>query len=308
MPNHNLYVNGEYVVKSFNVIINDGDIIILEKAYEYGTSLSEVVNDESVTSYLEELELNGYNGTLMLNGEHVDVNSIITSDIEIYIERSEKEYLLTFMNGDVIISSSLVKFNSLIEYPIMENYNEDGIDYIFYWEDESYNGELMSAMDLIIKGQYQAKSEAPIYYGSFKVSKSAYTPDSTTQYLDTEKLETEHYGIAVVSECFGEGLYIQVPIIGDPDMQGMNAIQKRNYLKLWTQPLSVLIPCNVVNENNIQIFNAAGINTWHLFKTDGQVVSYRGNDYYFYVQYDDETLNPVATSETLNLTIKLIKK
>lgn len=308
MPNHNLYVNGEYVVKSFNVIIKDGDIIIVEKTYEYGTSLSEVVNDGVVTSYLKELELNGYNGTLMLNGEHVDVNSIITSDIEIYIERSEKEYLLTFMNGDIIISSSLVKFNSLIEYPIMDNYNEDGIEYIFQWEDESYNGKNMPSMDLTIKGQYQAKSEAPIYYGSFKVSKSAYTPDSTTQYLDVEKLETEHYGVAVVSECFGEGLYIQVPIIGDPEMQGMNAIQKRNYLKLWTQPLSVLIPCNVVNENNIQLFNAAGIDTWHLFSTDKQVVSYRGNDYYFYVQYDDEVLNPVATSETLNLTIKLIKK
>jgi hypothetical protein len=91
-------------------------------------------------------------------------------------------------------------------------------------------------------------------------------------------------------------------------MAGMNAIQKRNYLKLWTQPLAIMVPCKVADENTIQLFNAAGIDTWHLFKTDKQIVSYRGNDYYFFVQYDDEVLNPVATSETLNFTLKLIIK
>ena len=45
-----------------------------------------------------------------------------------------------------------------------------------------------------------------------------------------------------------------------------------------------------------------------IIKTDKQIVSYRGNDYYFFVQYDDEVLNPVATSETLNFTLKLIIK
>ena len=308
MPNHNLYVNGEYIVKTYNVIVKDGDIIILDETYEYGTSMAEIINNEAVISYLNNLENSGYIGVLKINGNDIDESSIIESDIEIIVERSEKEYVLTFMNGDIIISSEIVKFNSIIVYPVMDNYNEDGTEYIFQWEDESYNGKNMPSMDLTIKGQYQAKSEAPIYYGSFKVSKSAYTPDSTTQYLDVEKLETEHYGVAVVSECFGEGLYIQVPIIGDPEMQGMNAIQKRNYLKLWTQPLSVLIPCDVADENTVQLFNAAGIDTWHLFSTDKQVVSYRGNNYYFYVQYDDETLNPVATSETLNFTLKLIKK
>jgi hypothetical protein len=308
MPNNNLYVSGEYIIKSFSVIIKDGEIIVFEKSYEYGTPLSEIVNDEIVVSYIKELELIGYNGVLTLNGELVDENSLIASDIEINIERSEKEYLLTFMNGENIISSTSVKFNSIIEYPVMNNYTEDGVEYIFYWDDESYNGKPMPPMDLIINGQYQAKSEAPIYYGSFKVSKSAYTPDNTTQYLDESKLETEHYGIAIVSECFGDGLYIRVPIIGDPEMAGMNAIQKRNYLKLWTQPLAIMVPCKVANENTIQLFNAAGIDTWHLFKTDKQIVSYRGNDYYFFVQYDDEVLNPVATSETLNFTLKLIIK
>jgi hypothetical protein len=33
-----------------------------------------------------------------------------------------------------------------------------------------------------------------------------------------------------------------------------------------------------------------------------------GNEFKFYVFYNEETLNPVATSETLNYTLKLNEK
>jgi hypothetical protein len=212
------------------------------------------------------------------------------------------------MNGENIISSTSVKFNSIIEYPVMSNYTEDGVEYIFYWDDESYNGKPMPPMDLIINGQYQAKSEAPIYYGSFKVSKSAYTPDNTTQYFDESKIGTEYYGSVDIKDCFGTGTSVMVPIIADPDMKGMNAVQKRNYLKIWTQPVAFLLPADLTEKYEVELLNGANINSWPNYKTDNQIVNLMGNEFKFYVFYNEETLNPVATSETLNYTLKLNEK
>ena len=289
MPNHNLYVNGEYVVKSFNVIIKDGDIIIVEKAYEYGTSLSEVVNDEVVTSYLKELELNGYNGTLMLNGEIIDENSIITSDIEINVERSEKEYLLTFMNGDIIISSTNVKFNSIIEYPIMENYTENGIDYVFYWEDESYNGKLMPNYDVIIKGFYKEKEESPIYYGVFVTPNR--NPDSSI--FNNEELNTNFKTIKV-ADCFdGE----EVSIVMEADENAIEFIENDDwdgfdeYCASHLYPSCFLLPVDIANNYTFSAqLNAGGLYLETIFTSDNVPININGINYYLYTYLKPDTM------------------
>ena len=289
MPNHNLYVNGEYVVKSFNVIIKDGDIIIVEKTYEYGTSLSEVVNDEVVTSYLKELELNGYNGTLMLNGEIIDENSIITSDIEINVERSEKEYLLTFMNGDIIISSTNVKFNSIIEYPIMENYTENGIDYVFYWEDESYNGKLMPNYDVIIKGFYKEKEESPIYYGVFVTPNR--NPDSSI--FNNEELNTNFKTIKV-ADCFdGE----EVSIVMEADENAIEFIENDDwdgfdeYCASHLYPSCFLLPVDIANNYTFSAqLNAGGLYLETIFTSDNVPINIDGINYYLYTYLKPDTM------------------
>jgi hypothetical protein len=190
----------------------------------------------------------------------------------------------------------------------MDNFTENGVEYVFTWIDESYNGQTMPAMNLTISGFYKEKSVAPIYFGSFKVSISGYDATHTTQYFDESKIETEHYDSIAVTDCVGAGSVIYVPIIGDPEMAGMNAIQKRNYLKLWTQPLGFLLPADLADKYDIYLLNAINSNSWEKYKTDGEIVNYGGNEYKFYVMYDKDTLNPVEVSETIKYTIKLIEK
>ena len=303
MPNNNVSVNGTYEVIMLHVNVKDGETVVLSKDYAYGTSISEVVNDNDVVSYIAELDKNGYVGTLNLNGVEV-----IKSDLEFQIERTEKEYVLAFMNGETLISSALVKFNSIIEYPEMSGYTENGVEFVFTWNDNSYDGKPMPAMNVTIVGNYVEKPTAPIYFGCFKVAKSAYTPDNTTQYFDESKIGTEYYGSVDIKDCFGTGTSVMVPIIADPDMKGMNAVQKRNYLKIWTQPVAFLLPADLTEKYEVELLNGANINSWPNYKTDNQIVNLMGNEFKFYVFYNEETLNPVATSETLNYTLKLNEK
>ncbi len=307
MPNNDLIVNGEYTIKTYNVKVVDGETVILEDIYEYGTEISSIINNEIIQNYLNELEENGYIGELKINGENIDENLKITEDIEIHVERIEKEFTLTFMNGNEIISSESVKFNSIITYPNMENKTQDGIEYVFVWEDTSWNGKTMPSMDLVIVGNYQEKAEAPIYFGSFKVRLTEYDSGNTTQYFDASKVETDEYDSVAVADCIGEGAKARVPLPADPDMQGMTAIQKNKYLKEWRQPLCFLFPYTLEENYNIQLLDGASVNHFGTCVSDNEVVVYNGNEYKFYSYYNDNT-KPVAIAETTDFTIILTKK
>jgi hypothetical protein len=115
--------------------------------------------------YVSTQSANGQTVSFVLNGEPVNEEMEITSNLDIYVEKTPNEYLLIFMNGDETISENLVKFGEVINYPTMENKTEEGVEYVFVWEDFSYNGKTMPARDLIIVGNYQEKAEAPIYFG-----------------------------------------------------------------------------------------------------------------------------------------------
>jgi hypothetical protein len=86
----------------------------------------------------------------------------------------------------------------------------------------------------------------------------------------------------------------------------MKPVQVNAYHKIWRRPNAVLMPCEVVDKYEIEFSNAIG-NRWNAFTTDGQVVTYNGNDYYFYVMYTDD-LKPLKTSQTMEYTIKLTNK
>ena len=140
MPNNDLTVMGTYDVELFEVSIFDGDIKILNKPYAYKTKLSSVLNDETIVEYVSTQSANGQTVSFVLNGEPVNEEMEITSNLDIYVEKTPNEYLLIFMNGDETISENLVKFGEVINYPSMENKTEDGVEYVFVWEDSSYNG------------------------------------------------------------------------------------------------------------------------------------------------------------------------
>lgn len=164
MPNGNLSVNGIYEIMSFIVIVKDGQTEVLNKEYIYGTKLQVVLDD--IKEYRDNLYNEGYETNVNINAE-----DIIKSDMEFKIERTEREFELIFKNEEEIISASTVKVGSIIEYPEMSaRTDEHGVEYVFVWEDDSYNGKPMSAHNLTIVGSYQEKAVAPIYYGAYVTS------------------------------------------------------------------------------------------------------------------------------------------
>lgn len=307
MPNNDLTVIGTYDVELFEVSIFDGDIKILNKPYAYKTKLSSVLNDETIVEYVSTQSANGQTVSFVLNGEPVNEEMEITSNLDIYVEKTPNEYLLIFMNGDETISENLVKFGEVINYPSMENKTEDGVEYVFVWEDFSYNGKTMPARDLIIVGNYQEKAEAPIYFGTFKVATSDYDSANTTQYFDEEKLGTKYYSSVNVSECVGDGAKIEVPRISDEYYVSLNVAKRGQYKKATRYPYSFVLPNGLTENYIISLIDGANLDHWNECVTDGQIVMYNGNEYKFYVYYTDVAY-PVLTDETMPFTLKLIKK
>ena len=307
MPNNDLTVIGSYETKMFEVSVFDGDIKILGKPYVYKTKLSSVLNEAVIVEYVNTQSANGQTVSFVLNGEPVNEEMEITSNLDVYVEKTPNEYLLTFMNGAEIISENLVRFGDVINYPTIENKTEEGIEYVFVWEDSSYNGKTMPANALIIVGNYQEKAEAPIYFGTFKVATSAYDSANTTQYFDEEKLGTKYYDSVTVSECVGDGAKIGVPRISDEYYVSLNVAQRGQYKKATRYPYSFVLPNGLTENYAINLIDGANLDHWNECVTDGQIVMYNGNEYKFYVYYTDVAF-PVLNDSTMPFTLKLTKK
>ena len=307
MPNNDLTVIGSYETKMFEVSVFDGDIKILGKPYVYKTKLSSVLNEAVIVEYVNTQSANGQTVSFVLNGEPVNEEMEITSNLDVYVEKTPNEYLLTFMNGAEIISENLVRFGDVINYPTIENKIEDGIEYVFVWEDSSYNGKTMPANALVIVGNYQEKAEAPIYFGTFKVATSAYDSANTTQYFDEEKLGTKYYDSVSVSECVGDGAKIGVPRISDEYYVSLSVAKRGQYKKATRYPYSFVLPNGLTENYIINLIDGANLDHWKECVTDGQIVMYNGNEYKFYVYYTDVAF-PVLNDSTMPFTLKLTKK
>ena len=285
MPNNDLTVMGTYDVELFEVSIFDGDIKILNKPYAYKTKLSSVLNDEAIVEYVSTQSANGQTVSFVLNGEPVNEEMEIVSNLDIYVEKTPNEYLLIFMNGGETISENLVKFGELIDYPTMENKTEDGVEYVFVWEDSSYNGKTMPAKDLIIVGNYQEKAEAPVYYGVFITSST--TADS--RIFNTNDLK-QYFKTVKVNDCLdGEDIVIEMatdPELLDPSLSDR---EFEEYQDLHLYPACFLIPVDADEKYEfIAILKAD--NKQKNFVTDGVDIDIEGNKYHLYTYLNPDSM------------------
>ena len=285
MPNKDLTVIGTYDIKSFEVSIFDEDIKIFNKSYVYKAPISSVLNDEAIVEYVTAQSAIGQTVSFVLNGEPVNEDMEITSNIDIYVEKTPIEYLLTFMNGNEIISETLVKFGETINYPSMENKTEEGVEYVFVWEDSSYNGKTMPAKDLKIVGNYQEKAEAPVYYGVFITSST--TADS--RIFNTNDLK-QYFKTVKVNDCLdGEDIVIEMatdPELLDPSLSDR---EFEEYQDLHLYPACFLIPVDV-DEKYEFIAVLKADNKQKNFVTDGVDIDIEGNKYHLYTFLNPDSM------------------
>jgi hypothetical protein len=243
-----------------------------------------------------------------LNGEPVNEDMEIVSNFDIYIEKTPNEYLLIFMNGSETISENLVKFGEVINYPSMENKTEEGVEYVFVWEDSFYNGKTMPARDLIIVGNYQEKAEAPIYFGSFVIPRSGYSVDNLSEYVSESDVDTNFYKTTSVAECVDvekllEFIYpVYEPFIG---LTGRNLGKEK---AKYYEPLTLVLPKTVVDGYNIEFNEAStGIDCWADMETNNTVITLKGNEYVVFAMAGDGTV-PDNKEMLYEYKIKLTKK
>lgn len=297
MPNSNLSVNGMYEIMSFIVIVKDGEVEVLNKEYTYGTKLQVVLGD--IKEYRDNLYNEGYETIV-----NIDAEGIIKSDLEFEIERSEREFVLTFMNGENIISEENVKYNSDIKYPEMPNYTDSGtgIEYVFVWKDDLPNEGKMPNYNVIIVGNYQEKVVAPIYYGVFVTSSA--TPDSRI-YNDYD-LEN-HFKSVKVSECLTEK---EVDIFMDADKKAIEFIENDDwdgfdeYCASHLYPSCFLVPIDIVEKYEfIAVLKADGAQK--NFTSDKKPLNINGNNYYLYTYLNPESMMAGDGPQTFTYKITL---
>ena len=306
MPNNDITINGIYNIEMYNVSVVDGNIVLINKAYEYKTPISSVLNEQEIVNYINNLP--GYNVEFKINGNNLDENLIVTEDLVINIEKTAKEFTLIFKNGDEIISSNDIAYGTTIDYPVMrDKVDENGVEYIFVWDDESYNGKLMPAQNLTITGSYQEKSNGEIYLGSFVVLKEEFEPENVSKYFKVEDLNTNYYDSVNIKSCVGEGFVHTLitpayePFIGLTDFKyGKESIR-------YYQPLSILIPVDVVEKYNVNLIDYIGTDLWGSFITDYEKFVINGVEYYFYAYYTDSTI-PAREEQYSDYRVRLTEK
>ena len=300
MPNNDLTVKGTYDAELYEVRIIDGENIIHTKICAYKTKLSSVLSDENVTEYVATQSAYGQTVSFVLNGEPVNEEMGITSNLDIYVEKTPNEYLLTFMNGAETISQNLVQFGEVINYPIMENKTVEGIEYVFVWEDSSYNGKTMPAKDLIIVGNYQEKAEAPIYYGVFITSST--TADS--RIFNTNDLK-QYFKTVNVNDCLdGEDIVIEMAI--DPELldPSLSDREFEEYQSLHLYPACFLIPVDADEKYEfIAVLNAD--NKRKNFVTDGVDIDIEGNKYHLYTYLNPDSMKAQDFNQNWKYSITL---
>ena len=308
MPNKNIAVNGNYEKELYEVRIIDGEEVVYTETCVYKTKLSSVLSNKNVTEYVETQSANGQTVSFELNGEPVNKEMEITSNLDIYVKKTPNKYLLTFKNGAETISQDLVQFGKVITYPTIPDKTVEGIEYVFVWENSSYNGKTMPANDLVIVGNYREKADAPIYFGSFVIPRSGYSVDNLSEYVSESDVDTNFYKSTSVAECVDaekrlEFIYpVYEPFIG---LTGRTLGKEK---EKYYEPLTLVLPKTVVDGYNIG-FNEAniGIDCWADMETNNTVITIKGNEYVVFAMASDGTV-PDNKEMLYEYKIKLTKK
>ena len=243
---------------------------------------------------------NGQTVSFTLNGEPVNEEMEITSNLDIYVEKTPNEYLLTFMNGAETISQNLIQFGEVINYPIMENKTEEGIEYVFVWEDSSYSGKTMPAKDLVIVGNYQEKAEAPVYYCVFITSST--TADS--RIFNANDLK-QYFKTVNVNDCLdGEDIVIEMAI--DPELldPSLSDREFEEYQSLHLYPACFLIPVDA-DEKYEFIAVLKVDNKRKNFVTDGVDIDIEGNKYHLYTYLNPDSMKAQDFNQNWRYSITL---
>ena len=299
MPNNDININGTYSIKKFNVTIIDGETTILNKSYDYKTKLENVLNEQKVVSYIDSQSANGYTVSFDVN-----VNEELTKDIEINVVKSPNTYILTFMNGGELISETSVKFGEVINYPSMENKTENGVEYIFVWEDETYNGKSMPNMNLVIKGNYQEKADAPIYYGTFVTSAEEINSDI----FDINNLKD--FQNVSLAECVdGKDITITVPadkyLVENQD--DITEEELEEYMSTHFYPHCFLIPSEILKTYQLKLMQGGISEVTSSFTTDGKEININGTQYFLYGFLNKDAFTPDTEDYPYPYKIQLIK-
>lgn len=308
MPNNDLHLIGMCEKELFELRILDDETVIYTALCPYKMTIGEVLNNDFCKNYVSTQSANGYTVLFTLNGEGVNYDMEITESLDIHTLKTPNEYILTFKNSGVVISEGHKKFGEVINYPTMESKTEDGIEYIFVWEDESYNGATMPAKDLIINGQYKEKTLAPIYYGSFVIPVSAYSDDNISQYVSENDVTTNYYKSIAFKECVDVEKLLEIIYPAYPPFEGLSARDYGKQRANYYEPLTILMPINVVNEYSISFKEAiTGMECWGDLKTDNITKNINGNDYKVFAMASDGT-RPSNTDMLYEYKLKLTKK
>ena len=293
MPNNNLSATGVYEIMSFVIIVKDGEVEVLNKEYTYGTKLQVVLDD--IKEYREKLYNEGYETTVNINPEDV-----IKSSMEINIERIAREFELVFKNVEEIISASTVKVGTIIEYPNMSARTENGVEYIFVWEDDSYNGKPMSAHNLTIVGSYQEKTVAPIYYGIFVTSST--TPSS----LIYNESDFKEFKTVLVADCL-DGEDIAVEKEADDYLLGdITDNEYDSYSEEHLYPSCIMIPVTADAKYDMVVILKAD-NKQKNFTSDKVEININGENYYLYTYltpWPNMAAQDMKQKWTYNITLK----
>ena len=293
MPNNNLSATGVYEIMSFVIIVKDGEVEVLNKEYTYGTKLQAVLDD--IKEYRENLYNEGYETIVDINPDE-----IIKTNMEFNIEKTEREFVLTFMNGENIISSAMVKYNTTIVYPEMSGYTEDGVDYVFVWENNSYNGESMPAMNVTIVGNYREKTVAPIYYGIFVTSST--TPSS----LIFNETDFKEFKTVLVADCL-DGEDIAVEKEADEYLLGdITDNEYDSYSEEHLYPSCIMVPVTADAKYDMIVILKAD-NKQKNFTSDKVEININGENYYLYTYltpWPNMAAQDMKQKWTYNITLK----
>lgn len=165
----------------------------------------------------------------------------------------------------------------------------------------------------IVDGGGSESGETPeaqgiIYYGSFVVPVSAFQEDNVIEYLDTVSInDSSIYKTVDANLCTGAGMNITVtiptyePFVGLPVVQYL--LERKNYFA----PLAYLFPVSVIDEYDVQMIDAVGIDQFPNYLRSKEAIDINGTQYYFYV-HQTENLVPCNGPQDYEFKIVLTEK
>jgi hypothetical protein len=177
---------------------------------------------------------------------------------------------------------------------------ENGVEYVFVWKDDSYNGKPMSAHNLTIVGSYQEKPVAPIYYGIFVTSST--TPSS----LIYNESDFKEFKTVLVADCL-DGENITVEKEADEYLLGdITDDEYESYSKEHLYPSCIMIPVTADTKYDMILILNADTKQKN-FTSDKVAINIYGENYYLYTYlapYPNMAAHDMKQKWTYNITLK----